>query len=1131
MFQFILGSCGTGKSTLLMNRMKQDLQNHKKVCLLVPEQFSFEAEKKLYAFLGAELFNQCRVYSFATLSHVVLQTCGVSRNDYASEQGKLLFLWQALQQCQQQQVLQIFGRQSQTELLMQIRTIITKIRKAGVSAEQLWQTAPMFSGRLGQKLQDISRILDAYDTILEDHELCDSLTDLTESAEVAGVHDFFHGMEIYMDEFDSFTGDQYQMLEVIAEQAENFTIAIRSDATEQNPSGVFVGGNQTFQKLRKLAPDRTVIQIHVCREYYRSANWDLKLIAGKTAKPDQSVNSNNFKNLNNLNIKIFQAHDPASEVEYLCATICRLLKESEESQENKKLSCRDIAIAVRQTDVYMPLLERALTRYHLPYDIAVRKSILHTELIAYFLSLLELISAPSWSTDTILRYLKNEFSGYDLELVSMLEHFCFTYSIDKQDWTKSFYEQSTDATENLEQFGGEALETLRLTVIQRLQDLRSQCRGVNTREICGILYQHLCAKNEAYQEVYQKQDSAQQHELIAVWNILSETLDTVVDLFGDDQIRSEQLSAIFRMLLQNSSFAVPPQTLDSIRIVDAQTARLNLPEIVFAPGVSDGVYPNHVKENSIFHQHELELLEQQKISLSRQLPELYSDELLIIHKIFSACSGRLYLTYPEINADYEAVPASVMIGEILRLFPEHPEIFSKQEDLSLLYYAWTMESAYFHFVRNLNRTERQEEIASLRAVLEQNPVYASKIQKLRRQQTQGTSGLADLKISPEVMQKLIGDCLKLSASGIEKFYLCPFQYFCLYCLKLYAPEKVILTAQNIGNFAHKCLEEILKKYDIRTFSGLSVQELQQEINLISEIFSRENFSDAVRRDGRFQLNYRMNSKSILQLLQYMQEEIRNSRFTPVSVEKILPPFSLCNGKAICHGKIDRVDLCQTEEQTLLRVIDYKTSEKEFRPERFAEGLDLQMLIYLFALEETKAYGEISPTAVLYMPSGQPKESNYAKREEKPDSSGKEFLDDYYRMKGIVQEQALAYTEPELAAVQTSVMEKKKNKSQVFSVSAGQMQNLKQHVYRKISEMTEKVYAGQFPPEPNVYVYDSQTKTTACTYCPCADLCGKAVTEPIPHTDEENREALASVFNPPEQDQKQDDITEKQGENS
>ena len=642
-----------------------------------------------------------------------------------------------------------------------------------------------------------------------------------------------------------------------------------------------------------------------------------------------------------------------------------------------------------------------------------------------------------------------------------------------------------------------------------LQDLRNQCHHANVGEICTVLYTYLCKKNQTYQEIYQDLETEQRHEFIKLWNILSEIFDTVVELFGQEEISLRKLSDIFQMLLQNSSFAEPPQTLDSIRIVPAQTSRLNMPRIVFVPGFSDGVYPSNIHENSIFYPHELELLEQQKINISRLLPELYSDELLIIHKICSAASEQLYLTYPEINAQHECVPASVVIEEILRIFPGNSAILQTHKDWPLTYYAWTMESMYFHFVRNLHR-EKDQNLVSLQSVLEQNAVYATRIQRLFQDQKD-----SEIQISPEVMQNLIGSYLNLSASEIEKFYHCPFQYFCLYCLKLYAPEKITLTSQNIGNFAHLCLEKILKKYDMKTFSALSVQELQKEIDLLSETFSKENFSDAVRRDGRFQLNYRMNGKSLLQLLLHMQEEIRNSKFTPVGIEKNLGSFVLCDGKIHCHGKIDRVDICQTEEDTLLRVIDYKTSEKDFLPERLADGLDLQMLIYLFALEEMQEYGQISPTAVLYMPSGQPKEQNYTERETAK-STGKEILDAYYRMKGLVLEETLTYIEPSLAAEQIPVMEQnktnrnkdRKNKKQVFSVNSRQMQHLKKHVYQKISEMADKVFAGELAPEPNILYPD-----IPCKFCPCADFCGKAVTEECKHkaTDEEIQDSLKTVF--------------------
>ena len=189
MFEFILGGCGTGKSIELMNRIRNDLQNQKHVMLIVPEQFSFEAEKRLYDFLDVKLFNQMKTYSFYTLSQDILLKCGNAGKSYASEQEKLLFLYQAVQECTQRNALKILYKQHTPEAMLSLQRLVAKMRKEGITAEKMQEISPVFtdSVQLREKTQDIAEILTAYDRILQSHGLSDNLNDLTGAVILAEI--------------------------------------------------------------------------------------------------------------------------------------------------------------------------------------------------------------------------------------------------------------------------------------------------------------------------------------------------------------------------------------------------------------------------------------------------------------------------------------------------------------------------------------------------------------------------------------------------------------------------------------------------------------------------------------------------------------------------------------------------------------------------------------------------------------------------------------------------------------------------------------------------------------------------------------------------------------------------------
>ncbi len=1129
MLQCILGSCGTGKSYRMRSRIRDSIARGSRVIVLSPEQFSSEAEDRLYTFLKAKDFNRIETYSFVTLSREILLQCGrASRSEsYASEQEKLVYLYDAVQSCAQEGLLrQLYHRSRSPEFTASLYPLITKLRKSGSTSEKLIAVSEGITRdpRFSDKLSDLGHILLAYDRILREHGRFDSLVNLTEAAALADAADWFSGAEVFIDEFDSFTGDQYQMLEVILRQAESVTIALRADDPVKKPSGIFVGGNRTFREMKeitkKVGKEATV---EYCPEFLRSAHADLKAVSTGVLRQDATSAAYG------RHVHLFQAAAPEDEVSYICAEIARLLT------ENSDLRCSDISIAVKNMDVYAPLFEQAMRRYHLPCYIGRASGVLHTELVRVFLMLLEIIAdGDTWNTEHLMHYLKAPLAGYSASTVSMLEHYCFTWSVDGVDWETPFYEKDSENAGRAGEFGGEILEKLRTKLISELTDLRRACRKKSVQEICTAVYRFLEKKKNTAAFIREKNEKTLpelvEKEFVTIWNLLCDTMDTVVQCCGDQILSPSKLRDTFTLLLGGSSFATPPQTLDTICIVDAQTARLNDPKIVFVPEMCDGVYPAEIVPSGMFSEEELRFLDEKDIRISRLLPELYSDELLIISRIVSAPSERLYLTWPQVNAAHELTQPSPVTDEIARLLITDPAQFDEKDPDTWLmqeqaqmppaFYTRTKEAVYHQFVRCLNDPTKRELAAAMRELLSEDPVYAARVERI--------SSLADHQpeqISEQTMELLLPAPLRLSASGIEKYYSCPFQYFCQYLLRLYTPEQNTLGVKNIGNFAHYCLEKMLAEYRPDVLAGMTIDEINACVQKLSAEFFSQNFSDAMQRDMRFRFQYRKTGESVLQLLEHLKTALQDGAFVPQGYEVQIrdgleagngfPAMRLQDGKILIEGKIDRVDLSIQDDGTrLMRVVDYKTGNKSLMTEKISEGLDMQMLIYLYALEQNGAYQGAKPGGVLYMPSGQP--SAFQKR------TGtirpvKEVLDDFYCMKGLINLDAADSMELSLRTAMKPVLAHP-GSATVFSATPLQMEHLQGFVEEKICDMSEALHKGMIGADPCLHI----GKGTACTYCPYADLCGKATMKAVNLNKAQRDEATALAFGPAEAEETEED---------
>ena len=76
MLHMIIGGAGSGKSTRLIRLLQKQVSAGEHVLTLVPEQFSYEFDQKLYKILGPVAFNQLETHSFKSLARAVFQRFG-----------------------------------------------------------------------------------------------------------------------------------------------------------------------------------------------------------------------------------------------------------------------------------------------------------------------------------------------------------------------------------------------------------------------------------------------------------------------------------------------------------------------------------------------------------------------------------------------------------------------------------------------------------------------------------------------------------------------------------------------------------------------------------------------------------------------------------------------------------------------------------------------------------------------------------------------------------------------------------------------------------------------------------------------------------------------------------------------
>ena len=217
MIRMIYGCSGSGKSTRIYDLMKEDAKNSTPSYLIVPEQQTVQCERKLLDILPPSAQLSSEVLNFSRLANLVFRHYGGLSYNYADKGSKTLIMWKNLKELSP--ILTEYSKSAKentASFSSEMLSAIGELKAYCVTPTKLERAAEKLEDNeiLKNKLLDLSLIYSSYQNYFSE-SFSDVSDDLTKLADTLKEHDFFKGVNVYIDSFTSFTAQDYAVIKEI----------------------------------------------------------------------------------------------------------------------------------------------------------------------------------------------------------------------------------------------------------------------------------------------------------------------------------------------------------------------------------------------------------------------------------------------------------------------------------------------------------------------------------------------------------------------------------------------------------------------------------------------------------------------------------------------------------------------------------------------------------------------------------------------------------------------------------------------------------------------------------------------------------------------------------------------------
>ena len=1111
--RFYFGPSGAGKSRQLYQEiMERSLKEPKKnFLIIVPDQFTMQTQKDLTMLHERGGILNIDVLSFGRLSHRIFDEVGELDTPVLDDTGKSLVL-QKVALGMKEQLPTLGGHLHKQGYIHEVKSAISEFMQYGISPDDMTKLIDFSQkrGALVHKLKDLAALYQGFKDYIQGEFITteETLDVLRRSLSKSGL---VKGSVVVFDGFTGFTPVQNRVIQEILCLSEETIVSLTLGEGENpyQPDGeqkLFHLTKKTVHDLEKLASQAGVqrgrdVFVQPGEQDRFAESPALRALEQNLFRYDVKP----FTEEQN-SIHLMETMTPAEEVHQVGLQILELIRDG-------NMAYRDIALVSGDLESYAPYVETEFSKMGIPCYIDRTRGIVLNPMTEYINSALELY-LKNFSYEAVFHYLRSGLSDITPREADVLENYVIRTGVrGYSKWSRLFTHKADETGED-----EEAL--LRINDIRERMMNQISCLHGKTKDTVenyvNQLYEFLVAnkvqeKLVNLEKMFTEQgDLAKAREYAQIYRLVMDLLNQIYELLGAETITLQEFADILEAGFGEIQVGTIPQNVDRILVGDMERTRLKQVKALFFLGVNDGNIPKSASKGGIISDMDREFLKESDMELAPSPRQQMFIQRLYLYLNMTKPSHYLYLSYAKVNREGRSVRPAYLVDVIKKLFPqiavEYPQnrpmldmVVTSGEGVDYLaqglrLYVQGMSSPKEEQLF-LTLYEAYGETEELRA-LRQNLTQAA----FRRYQESG--------LSRQVARALYGKLLENSVTRLETYAACAYHHFLQYGLSLKEREEFGFESVDMGNIFHAVLETFAERlagseytwFDFpKEFGEQKVREaLEQYAAQYGEtiLYSSARNEYAITRMGR------VLTRTVLTL----QEQLKKGEFAPDAYEMSfhyadhLDSINVAlsaEEKMRLRGRIDRIDTAEDEDHVYVKVIDYKSGNRQFDLAALYYGLQLQLVVYMNAAMELEARKhpdkEIVPAALLYYHIDDP-------TVETPTELSEEELNEQIleklRMKGVVNgEEGIVEKLDKYMGSKSNIIPVERKKDGSFSarssvMSSEELKVISDYVNYKVRSIGQEILAGRM--ELNPY---EKGAASACTYCAYRKVCGFDPTVP------------------------------------